>query len=75
MVNFGHDIIRDFEDAGIRAGDLIAFSSNIFATVSNALNAISYSGDDAIITYDSDNSVTILNIAPDSLTVDDFSII
>ena len=54
---------------------MIAFNDELFAHENDILNAIIYSGGDAIITYDSENSVTILNIAPDSLTVDDFAII
>lgn len=73
--NFGHDIIKDFEGAGAANGDIIQFNDEIFATINDVLDAISYSDGNALITYDSENTVTLLNIGADSLSADDFEIV
>lgn len=71
----GQDIIRDFEGAGATSGDLIEFSQYVFSMVNDVLDAVTYDSGNAVITIDTNNSVTLLGMTSDSLTADDFVII
>ncbi len=71
----GHDVINDFEGAGAAKGDIIALSSQIYKTVAQVLNNITYEHGDAIIHLDGDNTITVAGVPDHALTADDFQIV
>ncbi len=71
--SFGKDKIYDFNTQS-GEHDVIQFNSTIFASYTAIQSAMTQSGTDVIITVDSNNSVTIKNVTPTTLTSDYFAI-
>lgn len=71
---FGKDTITDFT-AGAGSDDIIEFDDDIFANFSAVLAAASQVGADTLITYDSNNTVTLKNVTMTNLNADDFTFI
>ncbi|WP_281069176.1 M10 family metallopeptidase C-terminal domain-containing protein [Rhizobium sp. CIAT894] len=69
--NWGHDTIIDFMATGT-AHDTIRIDHSIFADWASLLAASTQSGSDTIVTADSDNTITLKNIAVSSLDSFDF---
>jgi serralysin len=69
--NWGHDTITNFVAAGT-AHDIIKIDHTIFADWASLLAASSQSGSDTIMTADSDNTITLKNVAATSLQAADF---
>jgi len=65
--SFGHDTIEDFS-----IGDIIEFASSVFADFGDVLGAATEVDGNTIIAFDSDNSVTLQNVALASLSADEF---
>ncbi|MCH2037890.1 MAG: hypothetical protein MK137_04790 [Rickettsiales bacterium] len=72
--SIGHDFITDFQGAGATSGDIISLNWEGFLVINDILEVITYEDTNAIITIDSENSITLLDIAPNSLTMHDFLI-
>lgn len=68
---FGKDTITDFV-AGSGTDDAIEFDDAVFADLSAVLAAASQVGDDTVITYDGDNTITLKNVTKTNLHTDDF---
>ena len=64
---FGHDTVEDFS-----LGDVIEFTSTMFADFSDVLDAATEVDGSTIITLDVDNSITLHNVALASLSADEF---
>ncbi|WP_246723279.1 beta strand repeat-containing protein, partial [Rhizobium etli] len=71
LANWGHDTITNFVAAG-SAHDTISIDHGIFADWESLFAASEQSGNDTIITADSDNSITLRNVALSSLQSWDF---
>ncbi|RSB96643.1 RTX toxin [Rhizobium sophoriradicis] len=71
LANWGHDTITNFLAAG-SAHDTISIDHGIFADWESLFAASEQSGNDTIITADSDNSITLKNVALSSLQSWDF---
>ncbi|MBB2710841.1 UNVERIFIED_ORG: Ca2+-binding RTX toxin-like protein [Rhizobium etli] len=71
LANWGHDTITNFLAAG-SAHDTISIDHGIFADWETLFAASEQSGNDTIITADSDNSITLKNVALSSLQSWDF---
>ncbi|MBX4865641.1 RTX toxin [Rhizobium bangladeshense] len=69
--NWGHDTITNFVATG-SAHDAIWIDHNIFADWDALFAATEQSGNDTIITADSDNTITLRNVALSSLQSWDF---
>ncbi|WP_064710810.1 M10 family metallopeptidase C-terminal domain-containing protein [Rhizobium bangladeshense] len=69
--NWGHDTITNFVATG-SAHDVIWIDHNIFADWDALFAATEQSGNDTIITADSDNTITLRNVALSSLQSWDF---
>ncbi|MBX4929980.1 M10 family metallopeptidase C-terminal domain-containing protein [Rhizobium binae] len=69
--NWGHDTITNFVAAG-SAHDAISIDHGIFADWESLFAATEQSGNDTIITADSDNTITLRNVALSSLQSWDF---
>ncbi|MCW1408803.1 rhizobiocin, partial [Rhizobium sp. 1AS11] len=69
--NWGHDTITNFVATGT-AHDTIRIDHSIFADWASLLGAFSQSGSDTIVTADSDNTITLKNVAVSSLDSFDF---
>ncbi|MBX5190058.1 rhizobiocin, partial [Rhizobium sp. NZLR3b] len=69
--NWGHDTITNFVAIG-SAHDAIWIDDSIFADWASLFAATQQSGSDAIITADSDNTITLKNVAVSSLQSWDF---
>ncbi|MGR9210012.1 M10 family metallopeptidase C-terminal domain-containing protein [Rhizobium leguminosarum] len=69
--NWGHDTITNFVAAG-SAHDAISIDHSIFADWETLFAAIEQFGNDTIITADSDNTITLTNVAVSSLQSWDF---
>lgn len=68
---FGTDTILDFA-AGAGLSDVITFAGGLFNSVADILTAATQDGDNAVITYDATNTITLTNVSMASLTEDDF---
>ena len=66
---FGHDVITDFTHA-----DRIEFDGGIFQTAQQVLAASHQVGDNTVISVDANNSVTLQDVALQSLHTKDFII-
>lgn len=73
--NEGDDLIVGFMGAGSSGGDVLLFSTSIFADNNAVLSSITYQNNDAIIDLGGGHQLTVDNIAVSSLTADDFSLI
>lgn len=73
--SIGHNIIKDFEGAGATQADLISLDWHGFSSITDILSAISYHDNNAIISIDNENSITLIDIAANSLTHDDFVLV
>ncbi len=71
LPNWGHDTITNFVATGT-AHDTIRIDQTIFADWATLLAASSQSGADALITADSNNSITLQNVLVSSLQSSDF---
>ncbi|MGO6840471.1 calcium-binding protein, partial [Rhizobium ruizarguesonis] len=71
LPNWGHDTITNFAATGT-AHDTIRIDHSIFADWASLLAASSQSGSDTIVTADSDNTITLKNVAVSSLDSFDF---
>ncbi|WP_413711654.1 DUF4214 domain-containing protein [Rhizobium sp. Rhizsp82] len=69
--NSGHDSIVNFVAAGT-THDFIRVDHTIFADWASVLAASSQSGNDTVITADSNNTITLKNVAVSSLQAADF---
>ncbi|MBX5177624.1 rhizobiocin [Rhizobium lentis] len=69
--NWGHDTITNFVATG-SAHDAISIDHNIFADWESLFAATEQSGSDTIITADSENTITLRNVALSSLQSWDF---
>ncbi|MBY5359432.1 calcium-binding protein, partial [Rhizobium leguminosarum] len=69
--NWGHDTITNFAATG-SAHDVISIDDSIFADWESLFAAIEQFGNDTIITADSDNTITLTNVAVSSLQSWDF---
>ncbi|UWM76070.1 calcium-binding protein [Rhizobium sp. WSM4643] len=69
--NWGHDTITNFVATG-SAHDVISIDDSIFADWESLFAAIEQFGNDTIITADSDNTITLTNVAVSSLQSWDF---
>ncbi|TBC13821.1 M10 family metallopeptidase [Rhizobium ruizarguesonis] len=69
--NWGHDTITNFVATG-SAHDAISIDHSIFADWETLFAAIEQFGNDTIITADSDNTITLTNVAVSSLQSWDF---
>ncbi|RUM11342.1 calcium-binding protein, partial [Rhizobium phaseoli] len=69
--NWGHDTITNFVATG-SAHDAISIDHGIFADWESLFAATEQSGNDTIITADSDNTITLRNVALSSLQSWDF---
>ncbi|MFB2605589.1 hypothetical protein ACE04B_27050, partial [Rhizobium phaseoli] len=69
--NWGHDTITNFVATG-SAHDTISIDHGIFADWESLFAATEQSGNDTIITADSDNTITLRNVALSSLQSWDF---
>jgi uncharacterized protein (TIGR01370 family) len=67
--NGGHDVVHDFHH-----GDMLDVSGAIYGTRMQALNHVTYSNGDATLHLDGTNTVTLLGVGNNSLTVNDFHI-
>jgi len=70
--DFGHDVIGDFE-AGAGLKDVLEFSIELFQDYQSVLAAATQVGNDTVITFDHDNSITLADVQLTSLHADDFS--
>ena len=71
LPNFGHDTITDFA-----AGeDHLEISHSIFANYATLQQHMQQVGNDVIITYDADNSITLQNVQMANLHASDFLIV
>lgn len=70
-------IAGGFDNVGATAGDIIQIVSGVngITNATAALGLVTYSGGNAILDLGSGNSVTILSVAVNSLTADDFAIV
>ncbi|MCQ1769209.1 hypothetical protein NOJ28_27165 [Neorhizobium galegae] len=68
---FGHDTITNFVAAGT-AHDVIEVDHAVFLDWAALLAASSQSGADTIIRADADNSITLKNVAVNTLQSNDF---
>ncbi|KQM32530.1 hypothetical protein ASE62_13140 [Rhizobium sp. Leaf202] len=68
--NFGLDTLTDFQ-AGAGSADVLEFDASLFADFEDVLAAAAQVGDDTVITYDANNTVTLKNVALTSLHDDD----
>jgi len=66
---FGHDIVSDID---IDDGDVIELYDGLFGDFEELINATSQVGNDTLITYDAQNTITLKNVAMTSLHQDDF---
>ncbi|MBB2755462.1 UNVERIFIED_ORG: serralysin, partial [Rhizobium aethiopicum] len=71
LTNWGHDTITNFVATG-SAHDAISIDHSIFADWESLFAATAQSGNDTIITADSDNTITLTNVAVSSLQSWDF---
>ncbi|WP_116680372.1 M10 family metallopeptidase C-terminal domain-containing protein [Rhizobium leguminosarum] len=71
LTNWGHDTITNFLATG-SAHDAISIDHSIFADWESLFAATEQSGNDTIITADSDNTITLQNVALSSLQSWDF---
>ncbi|ANM22118.1 serralysin-like metalloprotease domain-containing protein [Rhizobium sp. N941] len=71
LTNWGHDTITNFLATG-SAHDVISIDHSIFADWESLFAATEQSGNDTIITADSDNTITLQNVALSSLQSWDF---
>nr|WP_280950624.1 M10 family metallopeptidase C-terminal domain-containing protein [Rhizobium esperanzae] len=69
--NWGHDTITNFVATG-SAHDAISIDHNIFVDWESLFAASEQSGNDTVITADSDNTITLRNVALSSLQSWDF---
>ncbi|GHB50661.1 hypothetical protein GCM10007094_44710 [Pseudovibrio japonicus] len=72
--SFGHDIITDFV-AGAGSEDSIRFATDFFADFNAVLAATSNSGNNAVITFNDGNSVTLNGVDKADLHADDFQFV
>ncbi|WP_244649762.1 FG-GAP repeat domain-containing protein, partial [Pseudovibrio japonicus] len=72
--SFGHDVITDFV-AGAGSEDSIRFATDFFADFNAVLAATSNSGNNAVITFNDGNSVTLNGVDKAELHADDFQFI
>lgn len=68
---FGHDRIADFVAGG--AVDVIRFDHALFADFAAVMAAATQVGADTVITYDSNNSVTLTHVQRSALISNDFA--
>lgn len=66
---FGNDTVFDYNK-----GDIFSFDKDLFANTDDILANTEYRNGNAIITDGNGNSVTIRNVAPNSLTADDVAV-
>ncbi|ANM09260.1 MULTISPECIES: M10 family metallopeptidase C-terminal domain-containing protein [unclassified Rhizobium] len=71
LTNWGHDTITNFLATG-SGHDAISIDHSIFADWESLFAATEQSGNDTIITADSDNTITLQNVALSSLQSWDF---
>lgn len=75
----GVDIILHFTGAGAAGGDVIQIASGInggsITTTEAALAAVTYTGGNAVLDLGGGNTVTIMNLAENSLIASDFTIV
>jgi Ca2+-binding RTX toxin-like protein len=67
---FSADIINDFKN-----NDRIQFEDGLFQNPESVLMASDQVGDDVVITFDPNNTITLLGVQLSSLHADDFSIL
>ena len=72
--NFGMDTITDFQ-AGAGSGDTLAFDNSLFTDFEAVLAAAAQVGNDTVISFDAESSVTLKNVALMSLHQDDLRLI
>jgi len=71
--NFGHDTVGDFFAAnGSGAHDFVQFDRSIFSDFADVLQHAQQIGNDTTITVDPNRSVTLQNVALNTLTAGDF---
>ena len=71
--NFGHDTVGDFfAGSGNGANDFVQFDRSIFSNFTDVLQHAQQIGNDTTITVDPNRSVTLQNVALNSLTANDF---
>ena len=71
--NFGHDTVADFlAGSGKGVDDLLQFDRSIFSDFNDVLQHAQQIGNDTTITVDPNRSVTLQNVALNSLTASDF---
>lgn len=81
MFDTGADTILQFENPGVGAGDLLVFTDStliINTTAASLLALVNYANGNATLNLSligSPLSMTIMGVAPNSLTVDDFSFV
>jgi Ca2+-binding RTX toxin-like protein len=68
---FDHDTITDFE-GGAGAGDVIRFHASVFMNFAQVQAASDQVGDDVVITFTIDNTITLENTSIADLHSDDF---
>ena len=69
--NFGKDTITGFL-AGATTEDKIEFDASVFADFGAVLAATMQVGSNAVITYDANNTITLVNVQMAALHTDDF---
>ena len=76
LPSFGNDTITDFA-AGPNSGphDLIAFDHTMFADFDAVVAASAQVGTSTVITFDAQNTVTLVNVSLGSLHHDDFAFV
>lgn len=66
--NFGRDVLTDFD----AKTEVIQMSPSMFGSFDDLLAHAQQVGRDVVITYDADNSLTLLNVKLSALGLDDF---
>jgi Ca2+-binding RTX toxin-like protein len=69
--DFGKDSITDFQ-AGAGSLDVIELANSLFTDFEDVLASAAQVGNDTLITYDAQNTITLKNVALTSLHQDDF---
>ncbi len=69
--DFGIDTITDFQ-AGAGSADVLEFANSLFTDFEDVLASAAQVGSDTLITFDTENTITLKNVALTSLHQDDF---
>jgi hypothetical protein len=68
---FGKDVVTDFNPTS-SSHDILQFDHGIFASATDALAHATQHGHDVVVTYDVNDTVTLLGVKLHALTAPDF---